>query len=101
MFSRRTDMTPVHPHRVDARLPVDRGEVGPGLAAGGREVAAIPDVAGVAAVLVLEKPPLSVSALVYGPGHAMTWIPTCRAMSRRRSMSRTPLKSSTPGLGQS
>lgn len=42
----------------------------------------------------------SSSALRYGPGLASTYRPTSSAMSSRRSMSRTPEKSYTPGAGE-
>ena len=43
------------------------------------------------------KPPPLVSALMYGPGRATTYRPTCSAVLSRRSTSRTPVKSYLPG----
>ena len=45
-------------------------------------------------------PPPSVSALMYGPGRAITYRPACWAMFRNSFMSRTPPKSYTPGDGE-
>ena len=45
-------------------------------------------------------PPPSVSALMYGPGRAITYSPACWAMFRNSFMSRTPPKSYTPGDGE-
>jgi hypothetical protein len=44
------------------------------------------------------KPPPDTSALMYGPGRAITYRPARSASSRSRSTSRMPLKSYEPGL---